>query len=287
MATTVDAAFNQLIAAISSTASISQTTRTHRDEISSRLAKEFGSVVDFPAIGSFGNGTNVKGFSDADYLAWLPILALPDNSATLLTRVRSTLSLRFPLTEVKVRTPTVAVCFANDKERIEVVPARFGRKLEGVTVYEIADGDGGWMETAPAIHNAYVQRHHSRLSSRLKPLIRLMKYWNFVHNLRLPSFYIEMRVTKYAEDTSVILHSWDVRDALKYLAKTELRSMHDPVLSGYVRTCPNSYRTRALTITEKSAEAATLAREAEQKGQIRLAFTHWNTVFANRFPSYG
>lgn len=288
MATTVSAAFNTLVRDAAGSAAEISSAASHREEIRKRLNWEFDDgVVNLEPIGSFGNGTNVRGYSDADYLAWIKYDRCPENSVTLLNRVRQTLADRYPATTVNVRTPSVAVRFAGNRERVEIVPARFGRSAHEEIVYEIAAGAGDWMETSPAIHKAYVHRHHQRLNDLLKPLIRLVKLWNFAHDLGLSSFYLEMRTTKLAESENVLLYPWDVAATLKYLKDVELCQMHDPTeLSGYIRSASETKRSAALSKLESHALWAKWACEAEAKGDHRSAFDYWRLVFPGWFPSY-
>ena len=46
--------------------------KSHRASIESCLKNKFG-LNRFTRIGSFGNGTNISGYSDVDYLACLPV----------------------------------------------------------------------------------------------------------------------------------------------------------------------------------------------------------------------
>lgn len=289
MARTVSAGFNELVRTVANSASESDAMRTHAGQVQRRLEAEFGSLVDFKAIGSFGNATDVMAYSDADYLAWVPYDKCPSRSDTLLSRVRKTLKDRFPKTEVNVRTPAVAVNFGSGREKLEVVPARFSRTLEGETVYEIAAGsEGDWMETAPSNHNRYVAEQHSRLDKKLKPLIRMVKLWNFTHGLRVSSFYLEMRTTKLMEDTGTILYDVDMRSALRHLASCRLRQLQDPTgLSGYIASTPASYMDRAIGKAETCRDLAVEAGRLEQKGDVSGAFECWGKVFNGWFPQYG
>jgi hypothetical protein len=71
MATTVDAAFDQLLAWISTMPAETAAAKSHRANIEKKLREEFG-LNGFFRTGSFGNGTNVSNLSDVDYFAVIP-----------------------------------------------------------------------------------------------------------------------------------------------------------------------------------------------------------------------
>jgi hypothetical protein len=288
MPQSVDAAFNQLARDIAGSTSERDATVKHRDEIKKRLELEFETVYSLSPIGSFGNGTNVRGFSDADYLAWLPRANGPARSDSLLVRVRETLEARFPKTPIVVRTPAVCVAFAGGDEQIEVVPAYWNGETDGQFVFEIAAGGGDWQNTAPSLHNQYVHQTHLSLESRLKPLIRMVKYWRYVHGLRAASFYLEMRTTSICSTRAPIVYKIDFPFVLKQLHAIEFRSMVDPTgISHPIPACPESYRAACIAKADWSVRMAALAAADEAAERIPDAFSKWNLVFNGGFPSYG
>lgn len=288
MTTSVYTAFIEFTQALAGSGSYTASNITHRDEIMKRLTKEFGNIVLMEAIGSFENGTDVAGHSDADYLVWLGHEVVPARSDSMLRRVKESLSERFPNTLIQVRTPAVQVLFAGSSERIEVVPAGYLREIGGHRVYKIAGGAGDWAETAPGVHNAYVESHDIRLNRQLKPLIRAIKAWKYAHDLKIGSFYLELRTAKLMETTGTILYEWDLHSVIKHLATIELSDMQDPCgVAGLVPSASAYYRQQALTTTRNCAVWAGQAREAERAGDSRNAFYYWNLVFNGWFPKYG
>lgn len=61
---------------------------------------------------------------------------------------------------------------------------------------EIPDKDGGWMETNPEKFDKKLIDANKRYNSIVKPIIRLLKYWNASHGYPYYSFDLEMRIAR-------------------------------------------------------------------------------------------
>ncbi|MGB9180217.1 MAG: hypothetical protein WCB68_13375, partial [Pyrinomonadaceae bacterium] len=104
----------------------------------------------------------------------------------------------------------------------------------------------------------------------------------------LYSFYMEMRIARYASDESFIKYSEDIKRILKLLADNELAAMQDPIsISGYIYPCfSDVMKDDALSKIDTALSRAEKACEAEDKGKIEDAFYWWNLLFDDEFPSY-
>jgi len=91
------------------------------------------------------------------------------------------------------------------------------------------------MVSCRSAHNAYVANQDKRLNGKLKPLIRLIKAWKFYKNVPITSFYLELRITKYAEGRTSIVYDTDIRNILKLLHDNQLARLQDP--DGIFRLC--------------------------------------------------
>ena len=240
--------------------------------------------------GSFGNGTSISGYSDVDYFAIIPTKKLKQDSSSTLREVRVALETRFPKTNVKVDSPAVVVPFGtNASESTEVVPADYIKNDEnGHDIYEIADGEGGWMKTSPGAHKRYVDEVDKKLNGKVKPLIRFLKAWKYYRSIPISSFYLEMSVAKYAVQKSSIFYSMDIQKIFKLLSDNKLAPLQDPKgISGYIQPCSSdSKKTDALSKLEMALTRADKAITAELTGKISEAFLWWDLVYAGRFPSY-
>jgi len=248
-------------------------------------------ITRFFQSGSFGNGTSIRGYSDVDYFASIPAKNLKQNSATTLREVRDALDIRFPDTGVHVDTPAVVVPFGTDaSETTEVVPAKFIEKdKDGNHIYEIADGSGGWLKTSPDAHNSYIAEINDKFGGKVKPLIRFLKAWKCYRSVPISSFYLAMRVAKYASQQDYIAYSWDVRNIFKWLLDNQLAALQDPEgISGYISPCPtDAKKADALSKLDTAFTRAEKAREAEKADKISKAFEWWNLVYAEKFPAFG
>ena len=286
---TVNQGFTDFLSTLTPTAGESTAAKNHRASIKACLEKNF-SMTRFFRTGSFGNGTSISGYSDVDYFAEIPTRNLKKNSATTLSQVRNALDERFPNTGVHVSCPAVVVPFGTDaKESTEVTPADYIEVNEDeYRIYEIPDCSDGWMRSSPDAHNAYVREVDGDLGKKVKPLIRFIKAWKYYRNVPISSFYLELRVTKYAENESSIVYAEDVKGVFSYLDNIGLARMQDPKgISGYISPCSTDVKLKdAKSKLSTALTRAQYAWDAEDKGKIEEAFGWWDRLYNYKFPSY-
>lgn len=288
MPRTIDEGFRDFLVKLTASTAESVAAKSHRASIETCLTNNFG-LKRFTRIGSFGNGTSVSGCSDVDYLACLPTDKLKQNSTSSLTIVRNVLDVRFPHTGVRVSCPAVVVPFGGTAAgTTEIVPADYVREDNGYKIYDIADGSGGWMNASPDAHNAYVQWIDDKLGGKVKPLIRFIKAWKYSRDVPISSFYLELRVAKFASEEKSILYEYDVRSVLKLLWDGQLARMQDPMgVSGYISPCKtDAARTDALSKLVTALTRANKARDASDAGNIQDAFYWWRLLYNDQFPTY-
>ena len=288
MPRTVDEGFRDFLPKLTPSGAESDAAKAHRVSIESRLKRDFG-LRRFVRIGSFGNGTSISGYSDVDYLASLGRDTLTNNSTYSLGKIRDALADRFPNTNVRVSCPVVVVPFGTKKsETTEVVPSDYMGDQNDFYVYDIPDCQGGWMRASPDAHIAYVASVNDKLSGKVKPLIRFLKAWKFFRSVPISSFYLELRVAKYASDESSIVYDIDVKRVLRMLWDGQLASMQDPMgISGYIPACKSdALMADALSKLATAVTRAEKALEAKDKGNIYDAFDWWRLLYNNEFPTY-
>lgn len=288
MPRTIDEGFRDFLQKLTPSSYESEAAKRHRASIEQCIRANFG-LLRFWRTGSFGNGTSISGYSDVDYMASIPTKNLHGNSSTSLSKIRAALDKRFPKTEVRTSCPAVVVPFGTDaKETTEITPADSIGTANGFNAYDIPDCMGGWMKASPDAHNDYVRSIDNKLSHKLKPLIRFIKAWKYFQNVPISSFYLELRVAKYASDENTIDYSIDLRSVFALLNDRALAQIQDPMgVSGLISPC----RSEADLLSAKSKVAtaltrATKARAAESSGNIKGAFDWWDLLFAGQFPSY-
>ena len=288
MPRTIDEGFRDFHTKLTPSSFESDAAKAHRESIKRRIEKDFG-LRRFWRIGSFGNGTSIRGYSDVDYMASIPWKSLSSNSTTSLTKLRNSLAERFPNTGVRISCPAVVVPFGSKaKETTEVTPGGYMRTEGGFKIYDIPDCAGGWMNASPDAHNGYVRDIDTKLSYKVKPLIRFIKAWKYFQSVPISSFYLELQVAKYASDETSIVYSIDVKRVFALLDRLELARITDPMgVSGYISPCKSVVD---LEISKSKLSTAltraTKAREAEQAGNIKDAFDWWGKLYAYKFPSY-
>ncbi|MEI6051407.1 MAG: hypothetical protein WCQ44_01780 [Opitutaceae bacterium] len=289
MPRTIDEGFRDFLTKLTPSEYETEAAKSHRYSIETRLKLDFESVKRFTRIGSFGNGTSISGYSDVDYLACLPTEKLSQSSNYSLQKVRDSLDARFPNTGVRVSCPAVVCPFGNSaSEKHEVVPADYVRDSNGYKVYDIPDCADGWMKASPDAHNEYVRSVDSKLSNKVKPLIRFIKAWKYFRQVPISSFYLELRVAKYASGESSIIYDMDVKRVLCQLRDAGLADMQDPMgVSGYIPACKTqALKDDAFSKLDTAATRAEKAREAAQKENFAEAFEYWRLLYNNEFPTY-
>lgn len=288
MPRTVDEGFRNFLTKLTASESETAAAKSHRESIEAQLERNFG-VHRLFRIGSFGNGTSISGHSDVDYLASLKDKFTSSSSIYSLSKVRDSLDARFPRTGVRVNCPAVVVPFGTSSaERHEIVPGDVTVKSGDFMVYHIADCADGWMKISPEAHIHYVNEVNKKLSSKVKPLIRFIKAWKYFRDVPISSFYLEMRVAKYATTESSIIYDIDVQRVFKLLWDNQLAAIQDPMeVSGYISACKTeAMRKDALSKLETALIRATNARGAKEKEDISDAFDWWRLVYNYEFPIY-
>lgn len=144
------------------------------------------------------------------------------------------------------------------------------------------------MKISPEAHIHYVNEVNKKLSSKVKPLIRFIKAWKYFRDVPISSFYLEMRVAKYATTESSIIYDIDVQRVFKLLWDNQLAAIQDPMeVSGYISACKTeAMRKDALSKLETALIRATNARGAKEKEDISDAFDWWRLVYNYEFPIY-
>ena len=265
---------------------------SHKESVKSCMEKNFG-CSSFFETGSFGNGTGVRHFSDTDYFAICPGANLYANSGTTLAKVRECLNYTFSRTPgIVVKKPAVRIPFGTyASERLELTPAYFN-KVVATPVgnkysYNIPNYDDGWMQSSPGAHIDYVNREDKRLNGKLKPLIQMIKSWKFYNQVPIYSFYLELRVTKYAETENSIVYDIDIKNILKFLNDNSLPSIQDPMgISGLVRACKTD--AKKSTALSKLSTASSRAQKAydEKDKNLSNTFYYYGLLFNGNFPAF-
>lgn len=290
MAKSLVEGFDTFIGWLKPTSSEHDSSASHRDSVNSCMENNFKCTNLFET-GSFGNGTGVRHYSDTDYFAVCPATEVWGDSNYTLRKVKEALQATFTKTEgIEVKTPAVRIPFGTyASETLEVTPAtRNGLVTTPVGdkySYDIPNHDSGWMQSSPGAHNEYVKKQNDRLGGKLKPLIQLIKAWKFYNNVPITSFYLELRVARYAEGETSIVYDIDIKAIMNLLNNNQLASIQDPMgISGYVSACQSE--AKKIDALSKLATGASRATKAyDNRDNLDTAFYWWDLFFDNKFPS--
>lgn len=263
----------------------------HQKSVFGHMNSNYG-CYEFKETGSFGNGTSIRHRSDTDYFAVCTHDRISSNSGYMLGKIRDSLQYTFHATSsIVVNKPAVRLQFGQyASETLELTPAKFKgmatTPLGLKASYWIPNYENGWMESSPDAHNAYVRLHDNRLRGMLKPLIQFIKAWKYFLKVPISSFYLELRVTRYAESRSKIAFDIDLSRVFNLLENNNLASMRDPMgISGLVDAC--STDTKKEVALSKLATAASRARKDVELKMRKpdKAFEYWDLLFNEQFPN--
>lgn len=284
---TIEMAFETLLSWKVPTESERSAATRHRASIERSLSQleNFG----LRETGSFRHGTAVRGHADVDVIVSLAG-GRPASSDTALSRVRDALTSSFPSTPIRVSRPAVVVNFAGGAERWEVIPGYYLRASGDHAIYSIPAPGGGWMETAPTAHLAYVTDVNRSPSGGAKGLARLMKTWKYANSksAKISSFYLEMRAAQRMATESSFIPYLDFAYMMGDLARTNLADMNDPTgLTGRFRAASTEgYRSLAAVSVAADAKRVADAIELERAGRRSQAFEKLDYVFVGTaFPA--
>lgn len=288
----IPVAFQKLVAGLQPLPSEMAGAFSHASTIKSRLVKEFN-VRKFVMVGSHSRRTAIRNFSDVDYFAvfsredvrWGGSLV---RSSTVLNRLRDELASRYWQTGVSRDAQAIVVDFAGGARPVDVVPAFFKEFGVGWPIYEIPDGQGGWMRASPEAHTKYLKNEDERSGGKLKRVVQMLKYWRECRTPRVPlkSFHLEIVLAVEGVCVGVKPYSECLIDAFHILQKRECRAIQDPMgISGLVpSTATDSQRIGAITSLRSALSHALSAWDAERNGKIDEAKRQWNIVFNSGFP---
>ncbi|WP_215115712.1 nucleotidyltransferase [Exiguobacterium sp. s80] len=166
--------------------------RTSIETLSSRLDYYFGSqLTEHFKFGSYTRGTilprKADKYSDVDYMLIFenPYGYKPQ---TLMNHIRKFVNHYYRASEISQSHPTIVLEL--NHIRFELVPAK--KDLWGMiyipsrkSLYE------EWISTEPNVFNQKLTTANIQYNSKIKPLVRLMKYWNRINGGHLSSYELE------------------------------------------------------------------------------------------------
>jgi hypothetical protein len=269
---------------------------SHRRTIEQGLRAEFSSFNKVEVIGSHTRGSAITTLSDVDYLA---VLGKDDvtwggyrvQSSTTLDRVRKAMEFRFPSTQIWTRGPAVVVGFGQGQGAVDVVPAVWvgTTHLDGYPVYEIPDGEGGWMRTAPQRHAKYLKEKDENSGFKLSKTIKLLKAWKYGRKPKVPvlGFHMELLLSSESICSGARSYQHCLLDSFRKLRDRGGVALNDPLaIANRVPVAGTQTQAQeVVTHANYAAEKAVAAIQNEVAGKVDDAFYYWKLVFPGSFPS--
>ncbi|MBE9053181.1 nucleotidyltransferase [Nostocales cyanobacterium LEGE 11386] len=167
---------------------------TSINTLSSRLTSHFSNTVTSHfQFGSSTRGTilprKVDNHSDIDYMVVFNISDGQKKPQTYLDRLRRFVELKYSRSEIYQSHPTIVLSL--NHINFELVPAIYNYN------YQIPSPASSWLEwtsTDPLGTNQLLQDKNKNNNYQIKPLVRLVKYWNTCKGHPFPSFSIEQHI---------------------------------------------------------------------------------------------
>ncbi|MBL1176813.1 SMODS domain-containing nucleotidyltransferase [Pantanalinema sp. GBBB05] len=189
---------NSHLRSLASTLTLSEAEKssitTSIDTLSCRLTSYFGSTV----ISHFQFGSSTRGtilprkadsYSDIDYMVVFNTSDGQKKPQTYLDRLRRFVEAKYSTSEIHQSHPTIVLSL--NHINFELVPAIYNYG------YQIPSPASSWLEwtnTAPSGTNQLLQDKNKINNYQIKPLVRLIKYWNTRKGHPFTSFSLEQYI---------------------------------------------------------------------------------------------
>jgi len=290
MATSVTAGFNEMRDGFPLTKIQNDSAATKFANIRDFFNEKFTMAEPAIAVGSCARGSIIRIERDIDILAPISYSTYKKttydrDSQAFLYMVRDALNNKFGTTSVSSKRVAVKLDFSTIA--VDVVPC-FRR--EG-GCYFMPDGSGAWMPTNPPFHTEFMRAANAKHQLRLRPLVKLMKFWNISNGHHLSSLHVELMTERIWRDSNFreSLYSQLVFESLKCMASWTKTPFSDPWDQGHAIdvNLPSKERALAIRMLNEDAENARKAEEFRKNGQIEQAFDRWAVIFNHKFPAFG
>jgi hypothetical protein len=216
------------------------------------------------------------------------------NSTKMLNKLKGSLASvsNYRKAEIKRNGVAVVLSLASYPWVFDIVPAfPIGDGKGNTDYFLIPDASGEWKRTDPRKDQELVTAANQQHSSRLLPVIRLLKYWN-AHRWSppaLPSYYLEvMLLQEMRYRTAIPSIKGAVPTAFRALQSAVLGSCPDPKGLGENLEVGVAWdkRVKVYSSAGQMAQYADEALSQEAKGDHKAAIGYWSRIFPG-FPAYG
>ena len=180
--------------------------------LESRLRLHFGREIHQQLIfGSYNRGTilprSMDDNSDVDYM-----VVFVDSSATpqtYLNRLRRFVETYYTRSELSQSNPTIVLSLNHIK--FELVPA-INTLFSGLQIPARASAYENWIDTDPTGFNQELSNANQANRNLIKPLVRVMKYWNASNGYPFESYTLEQNIVRHGFGFFGLLGSQQLKD---------------------------------------------------------------------------
>lgn len=161
-------------------------------------------------FGSYTRGTmlprSMDELSDIDHM-----IVFADSDAkpqAYLDRLRRFVETRYPRSDIAQSTPTIVLSL--DHIKFELVPAIEGL-WGGLKIPMRSSGYQTWQDTEPNAFNERLTEKNKNNGNLIKPLVRVLKYWNALNRYPFESYQLEQDIVSHSSLTILLFDGnlWD------------------------------------------------------------------------------
>lgn len=162
--------------------------------LQSRLQEYFGADISRTVVfGSYSRGTILPRSMDPNADVDLMVVFADGSSRpqTYLDRLRRFAGFRYASSEIAQSSPTIVLTL--NHIRFELVPATESW-FSGLRIPASASDYRDWIETDPTGFNGELSQTNAAYNNQIKPLVRVMKYWNAKAGYPYESYALEQAI---------------------------------------------------------------------------------------------
>jgi Second Messenger Oligonucleotide or Dinucleotide Synthetase domain len=186
-------------------------------------------------LGSYGRGTDIKGHSDVDLAAILPVQLYLKYSAykwngqsALIQAVKNSISTTYSSTEIGGDGQVVVVKFS-DGIRFEVLPSF--KNTDGSLTYPDSNNGGSWKKTNPIPEIEAIYYANNLYKKKVKHLARMGRAWKQKNNVPIKGLLIDTFAYNFMKqwehnDKSFLYYDFMIRDFMKYLMERDRQQQY-------------------------------------------------------------
>lgn len=152
-------------------------------------------LIDVKIFGSYKRDTNLTSYADPDTDVDIMLVLEDDCSTpqTYLDRVRRAVEAKYSTSEIKQSSPTIVLQMQHIK--FEITPAIYSNFFKQ---YKIKGAQNGWIYTDCTSDLSNISTANRNNYYKIKPVIRLVKYWNVTKNRKsFSSYQIEQQIVNH------------------------------------------------------------------------------------------